>query len=196
MQNPRTLIAVIIVLVFAVAVEGYLAFSRFGAFGQRHELHAPAILQEVQQLNELSTVKYSIQKVVGLREDKVPVGSESILLVVQGTVVAGIDLKELAERDIEIQKDRVLLKLPQAKILHVYLDDKHTQVWDRKVTWWTPWVPYNPDLERQARLRATEEIRKQAEEMGILRDAKRNAEQSIQSLLRTTSRVEVIFPPS
>ena len=57
-------------------------------------------------------------------------------------------------------------------------------MWDRQITWWTPWVPYNPDLERQARLKAREEIEKAALEMGILDQARRNAEASIRSLLQ------------
>ncbi|MBS1835032.1 MAG: DUF4230 domain-containing protein [Acidobacteria bacterium] len=187
--------AIPILLLLAGAAGGYFAFSRFGV-SRVTELQSPAFLRQVQELNELATVKYSIQKVVGLREDKVPVGSESILLVVQGTVVAGVDLKELDARDIRIEPDRVVMKLPPAKILHVYLDDKHTQVWDRKVTWWTPWVPYNPDLERQARLRATDSIREQAEEMGILRDASRNAERTIQSFVEKTTGRTVVIPPT
>src|SRR6187431_1629205 len=62
----------------------------------------PGLIREVQQLNELVSVKYLIQKVVGLKEDKVPFGSESILLVVQGTVLGGVDLKNLQERDIGV----------------------------------------------------------------------------------------------
>jgi hypothetical protein len=192
--GKRTAITAILLLLVGAAV-GYFAFSRFGV-SRVTEMQAPGILRQVQALSELASVKYSIQKVIGLREDKVPVGSESILLVVQGTVVAGVDLKELDERDIQIEADRVLLKLPEPKILHVYLDDKHTQVWDRKVTWWTPWVPYNPDLERQARLRATESIQTQAEEMGILRDARRNAENTIQSFVEKVSARRLIVTPS
>ena len=65
------------------------------------------------------------------------------------------------------------------------IDDKQTKVWDRSITWWTPWVPFNPDLERQARLAAKDEIEKAALEMGILDQARRNAEVSIRSLLET-----------
>jgi hypothetical protein len=156
----------------------------------------PGLIREVQQLNELVSVKYSIQKVVGLKEDKVPFGSESILLVVQGTVLGGVDLKNLQERDIGVDGKVVSVRLPQANILHVYLDDKLTQVWDRRITWWTPWVPFNPDFERKARLAAVESIRKQAEEMGILRDAKRNAEQTLDRLLKALGAGEVRFMPS
>ena len=44
---------------------------------------------------------------------------------------------------------------------------------------------FNPDLERQARLQAQETIEKAAIEMGILAQARRNAEAGVRSLLDT-----------
>ena len=37
---------------------------------------AASVVHEIQRLNELVSVKYTIQKVVGLEENKVPFGSE------------------------------------------------------------------------------------------------------------------------
>jgi hypothetical protein len=190
MPARRILVAAVILLASAVV---YLAVTRqSGGF----RLDAPGVLREVQQLSELVSVKYSIQKVVGLKEDKLPFGQESILLVVQGTVLGGVDMKEMDARDIRVDGGKVFLKIPPARILHVYLDDKQTQVWDRKITWWTPWVPYNPDFERKARVSAVDSIRTQAEQMGILRDARLNAQQTIQALLKSLAKLEVVFPPT
>jgi hypothetical protein len=75
--------------------------------------------------------------------------------------------------------------LPPPKIVHIVIDDKATKVWDRQITWWTPWVPFNPDLERQARLTAREAIEQGAIEMGILEQARRNADTGIRGLLET-----------
>jgi hypothetical protein len=137
-------------------------------------------------LNELVSVKYTIQKVVGLEEKKVPLGSEKILLFVQAEVLAGVDLSLLAPSDVKSLPGQIIhVTLPAPKIVHVVIDDKQTKVWDRQITWWTPWVPFNIDLERQARLAARDEIEKTALEMGILDQARRNAEVSIKSLLET-----------
>ena len=148
-------------------------------------LDAPAVVHEIQRLNDLVSVKYTVQKVVGLEEKKVPLGSEKILLFVQAEVLAGIDLSHLAPGDVRmLGSDQVQITLPPSKILNIVIDDKQTKVWDRQITWWTPWVPYNPDLERQARLSARDEIEKAALEMGILDHARRNAEESIRALLQ------------
>jgi hypothetical protein len=147
-------------------------------------LDPPAVLAQVQQLNQLATVKYTIQKVVGIKEQKQPVGQESILLIVQANVQAGINLAGLRAEDIAVLRDgTVQLALPQAKILNVSVDEKETKVWDRQKTWWTPWVPYSLDLEQRARLAGVESVKEAALSMGILAQAQRNAESSIRGLL-------------
>jgi hypothetical protein len=152
------------------------------------------ILKEVRPLRELVTVRYSIQKVAGLREDKVPVGSESILLIVQAQVLGGVDLGQLRDKDIRMDRERrVEIKLPAAKILHINLDEKNTKVWDRSKTWWTPWIPYDNDLEKKARMQALDSVKQEAIEMGILLDAQINAQNMIRALLHPLGIQHVAF---
>ena len=58
------------------------------------------------------------------------------------------------------------IKLPAARILHVDLDEKNTKVWDRSKTWWAPWVPFDIDLEKKARLAALDSVKQQAHRYG------------------------------
>jgi hypothetical protein len=154
---------------------------------------AAAVVHEIQRLNELVSVKYTIQKVVGLEEQKSPFGSEKLLLFVQAEVLGGIDLAALAAGDVKLWGDkRIEVTLPPPKIVHIVIDDKTTKVWDRRITWWTPWVPPDPDLERQARLTARDAIEKAALDMGILDQARRNADAGIRTLLETMGVKSVI----
>jgi hypothetical protein len=155
---------------------------------------AASVVHEIQRLNELVSVKYTIQKVVGLEENKVPFGSEKLLLFVQAEVLGGIDLSTLAAGDVKLLPDkRMQVTLPPPKIVHIVIDDKATKVWDRRITWWTPWVPYNPDLERQARLAARDAVEKAALDMGILDQARRNADTGVRSLLETMGVKSVVI---
>ncbi len=152
-------------------------------FGLRR-LDSQTVVLRVKQLDELVTVKYTIQRVVGLREPKVPFGEESILLMVQGDARAGVDLSTITSGDVRYEGRRsVVLTLPRAKLLSAFLDEKQTKVWDRQITWWTPWVPYDPDLEHKARLQAVEDLRAAALNTGILDQAQRNAETAIRDFL-------------
>jgi hypothetical protein len=156
-----------------------------------------AVVTQVRRLNQLATVRYTVQKVVGLREPKYPVGEESILLVVQASVVAGVDLDKLRPEDVEVRRDRsVTVRLPPAGILNVSIDEKETKVWDRQKTWWTPWIPFSTDLEQRARLQGIEAARAAALEMGILRQAQQNAEAAIRGLLQLSGAGEVHVVPA
>jgi hypothetical protein len=177
-----TAIGVVVGIALAAAVM-FFAGRRAPAL---RTLDAPAIVREIQGLSELVSVKYTVQKVVGLEEKKTPVGSEKLLLIVQAEVLAGVDLATLSPGSIKILPDnQIRMALPPARIFHIVIDDKETKVWDRQITWWTPWVSPNPDLERQARLAATATVKQAALDMGILDQAQRNAELVIRNLLQT-----------
>jgi hypothetical protein len=155
-----------------------------GAFHRQRPIDSAAVATQIKRLKELATVRYSIQRVVGLREEKIPFGEESILLMVQGEAIAGVDLASITRDDIRYSDSRsVVIALPEAKLFDTYLDENQIKVWDRHITWWTPWVPYNPDLEHQARVQAISDVRNAALDMGILGQAQRNAETAIRDFL-------------
>ncbi len=161
-----------------------LLVLRFGGPSwNSNSFDAPAILVRVKQLKQLVTVRYSIQRVVGITEPRVPLGSESILIMVQGEALAGVDLAALTPKDLRMSGDHVLIRLPDAKLLDTFLDEKQIKVWDHQITWWTPWVAVDPDLEHRARLQALSDVRAAALEMGILDQAASNAESAVRDLL-------------
>lgn len=163
----------------------------------RPELDPPAVVAKVRQLQQLATVRYTVQKVVGIRETKGVVGEESILLIVQAHVDAGIDLASLRPEDVSRRADGALVvRLPPAKVFGVAVDEKETKVWDRQKTWWTPWVPYSLDLEQRARTQGVEAARQAALDGGILKQAERNAVTSIQGLLTLAGAGEVVVLPA
>lgn len=186
---PGALVAAGVLLVLAM-----IWMARQG--GRRPQVDLPSILLQVRQMNQLTTVRYTVQKVIGLTEQKQPVGSEAILLIVQARVEAGVDLAGLRQEDVTVRVDgTVVVRLPAAKVLNVTVDEAETKVWDRSKTWWTPWVPYGLDLEQRARRAGVEAIEKAALEMGILGQAERNAETSIRGLLVMAGVKEVLVVP-
>ncbi len=77
-----------------------VVFLFTGRIEQKPDLDPQAVVAQVRRLNQLSTVRYTVQKVIGIKEQKQPIGEESILLVMQARVEAGIDLASLREQDI------------------------------------------------------------------------------------------------
>ena len=189
MRSARRIIGLVLI---AIGVSWWLVRRAPSA---RH-LDPPSILTQVRQLNQIASVQYTVQKVVAIREQKQPVGSESILLILQASIEAGIDLAALRREDVSVGSNGgIVIRLPHAQILHVSVDEKQTKVWDRQKTWWTPWIPYSVDLEQRARVAGLEEAKQTALEMGILRQAESNAMTSIRGLLGLVGVKTVVFIP-
>ncbi len=89
-------------LLLGILLYGYVR----EAFGL-HRLDSAAVVTQVKQLNQLVTVRYRIEQVVGMREPKVPFGEESILLMVQGEALAGVDLATMTPRDVQLHRQAV-----------------------------------------------------------------------------------------
>jgi hypothetical protein len=179
------LVAIVSTGAFFVLLLGVLVSGHVRSVFRLRSLDAPTLVTQVKSLKQLVTLRYTMQRVVGLREPKVPLGEESILLMIQGEVLAGVDLDELKSRDVTYSGPRtVVITLPAAKLFNVFLDEKQTKIWDRQITWWTPWVAPDPDLEHKARLQGLEEMRNAALSMGMLDQAQKNAQTAIGELLQ------------
>jgi hypothetical protein len=185
-----------LVSLLIVALAGLALYFRY--FPQQAVTHrtidTQAVVRQIQRLSELVTVKYSIQKVIGLEEQKVPFGSEKVLLLVQATVLGGVDLSRISSQDVAVTAaDGVTIQLPAPQLMHVFVNDNETKVWDRSKTWWTPWVSLNPELEQNARRAALEAIQQAALQMGILSNAQQNAQSTIREFLQAAGLSNVAF---
>jgi len=161
---------VLAVLFFGI----YLGFTVSHWFqagsGLRFE-NTATVVQQVQTLSDLVTVKYVMEKVVIL-EDAKWYGESRVLLLAHGIVKAGIDLKRIAPGDVVVTGRKITLHLPPATITDAYLDEKQTQVID----WQRGFLrTFDKDLEQTARQDAVDDISRAARLDGILNDADRRA---------------------
>lgn len=152
------------------------------------------IIQEVQSLARLETIQYSVEKVITAETRQGPFGflfGDRLLLVAHGSVIAGVDLAEITERDISIDEmGAVTFRLPPAEIFIAALDNEQTYVYDREVGFLRRG---DVELESAARLAAEEEILEAALSDGILEQAQVNAEAYLFRLLRSLGFSNVRF---
>ena len=142
------------------------------------------LIHEVQSLARLETIHYSVEKVITAETRQGPFGflfGDRLLLVAHGSVIAGVDLADITERDISIdEKAVVTLRLPPAEIFIAALDNEKTYVYDREVGFLRRG---DVELESAARLAAEQEILEAALSDGILEQAQINAEAYLFRLL-------------
>lgn len=144
-----------------------------------------AVIRRVQQLNRLETTSFTIEKVIEAGVEGNPfynlLYQDKLLLIAHGTVVAGIDLSQLTEKDISISADgkSLTIMLPPAQILSSSLDNAKTRVYQRDRALFAE----NKDLETQARIAAENQILMAACEDGILQKATNEATTAMTQLL-------------
>jgi hypothetical protein len=151
------------------------------------------VLQQVQTLSQLVTVKYVLEKVIIVDDTQPPYlpGQENrLLMVAHGIVKAGVDLGELKEQDIQVSKGRIRIKLPPARVTDTYLDDKQTQVVERSTGFLRR---FDKDLEQNARRQAVEDLNRAARSSGILKDADERARAQLTHLFQQMGYPEVEF---
>lgn len=162
---------VLAVLVFGVYLGLTVARWRGGALRVEN---TTTIIRQVQTLSDLVTVKYVMEKVEfvdsppGSTLGQFVQGDNKVLLLAQGVVKAGIDLKKIAPGDVAISGKRLTISLPRPQITDAYLDDSQTKVLERTTGFLRS---LDKDLEQTTRQYAVDDIRRAAQESGILNDA-------------------------
>jgi hypothetical protein len=164
--------------------------------GGPHEENTTTVVQQIQTLSDLVTVKYVMQKVV--IESAPPdstigqmfQGENRLLLLAQGNVKAGINLKRVSAADIQVAGKKIYLRLPPAEITDAYLDEQQTKVID----WQRGFLrSFDQNLETAARQAAVDDIRRAARQAGILTDADERARLELAVFLNRAGYDQVIF---
>jgi hypothetical protein len=134
------------------------------------------IIDEVQALARLETIRYTVEKVITAETNQgalAPLFGDRLLFVAHGYVIAGIDMSKMQSGDLWLDGDVLNIRLPAAELLVASLDNDKSYVYDRQTGLFTKG---DPGLETQARQVAENEIRKGALEDGILEQASANAQ--------------------
>jgi hypothetical protein len=173
MQQLKTIFGTVATLVvFAAGIWlGFTVTRWMKAGAGLHEENTATVVEQVQALSDLVTVKYVLEKVVIL-EDTKWYGENRVLLLAHGIVKAGIDLKRIKPEDVTISGKTIFLRLPPPQITDAYLDDKQSQVIDHTTGLLRV---FDKNLEQIARQNAVDDIRRAARTDGILDEADKRA---------------------
>ena len=145
------------------------------------------VITHVNALGRLETAEFAMQTVIDLENDpsnlwEQLVGTDKLMLVAEGEVVAGFDLNKVHKDDIIVDGTTVKIILPPPEILHSRIDNERTYVYERKTG-----LLVKPDqtLESRARLLAEQAL----VDWAIKRDIHKKAEEygriQIENLLRS-----------
>jgi hypothetical protein len=182
--------AALVLIIFAGGIWLGFTVPRWLKLGSGlHMENTATVVEQVQTLSDLVTVKYVLEKVVIL-DDVKWYGENRVLLLAHGIVKAGIDLKRITPDDVAISGKTIRLRLPPPQIVDAYLDDKNSQVIDRTTGLLRA---FDKDLEQTARQNAVDDIRRAARTDGILDEADKRARLELGLFLRQAGFDKVEF---
>lgn len=162
--------------------------------GSLIHIDQPTVVRQIQQLQRLETVNFSMDKIISGERDnpylpKFLVG-DRLLLVVHGEVIAGVDLSHLQTQDVSIHDKTISLRLPKSEILLTRIDNSKTRVYSRDTGLFSS---PDPNLETEVRQEAERQLREAALQGDILKTADDNARSTLSALLRTLGFTSVEF---
>jgi hypothetical protein len=198
---PKRMVLLVLAAVVAIGLTSYIAavvaLRLQGLSANRRPLNTATVVQSVQALSQLITVKYVLEKVVVFEDPKylggvIPLGQNRLILLAHGEVKAGVDLSRLGEKDISISDRKVTLTLPKASVTDAYLVEQRTQVLDYKTGLL---VPFDKNLEQTARRYALAEITRAARQSGIENEASERAQKQLTRFLQSLGFTEIEIRP-
>jgi len=147
-----------------------------------------AIVQQIRQISRLETTTYTIERVIEARvsDERFPdwLRGDRLLLIANGTVVAGVDMERLQPSDVVVAEDgkSITLTLPPVQIFNLdnILNNSKTRVYDRQQGLL---APPNSDLETEARRAAESQLLNAACEEEIMERATEDAREAVTKML-------------
>ncbi len=145
----------------------------------------PTVVRQIQQLQRLETVNYTMDKIISGERDnpylpKFLIG-DRLLLVVHGEVIGGIDLGKIQPGDVSVSGRTISLRIPATEVFSTRIDNAKTRVYSRDTGLFSS---PDPNLESEVREEAERQLRQAALQDGVLKTAEQNAYNTLSSMLK------------
>lgn len=145
----------------------------------------------LQQMQELATVEYTVQKVVKASDDKTwyKYGDRKILITCEAKVKAGIDFSALDTRYVSISDKQISIQMPPAKIISVQLPPEKINVAYQETGFFR--TRFSVAEQNELMQQAETQVLAQANQLGILKDAENNTRHWLTGYLRNLGYEEI-----
>ncbi|MBV6391573.1 MAG: hypothetical protein KPEEDBHJ_00781 [Anaerolineales bacterium] len=151
-------------------------------------------INEIRALARLETIQYSVSQVMTGEDRQGTLGfafGTKILVVVHGSVIAGIDMEKIQPGDMRLENGVLYVNLPPAEVLAVTLDTEKVEVYTLQEG---VLADVDPTLVLQTVQGGQDKILSVALDDGILQQAERNAEAYLLRFFGALGFDTVVFP--
>jgi hypothetical protein len=153
------------------------------------------VITHIKSLGRLETTEFAMRTIIDLENEPSNVwenifGTDRLMLVAEGEVVAGLDLSKVEPENIVVRGATVNITLPQPEILYSRIDNERTFVYERKTGLFRK---IDKTLESRARQLAEQSMVDWAVQRDIYSKAADSAQIRIENLLRSLGFTEIVI---
>jgi hypothetical protein len=157
-------------------------------------------LRQVNELGRYESMQFVVQTVVDLAREPSNIwericGSDQLLLVAGGEVIAGFDLSKVGPGDLQVSGKSLKLALPPPEVFSYFVREDQTYVYQRNTGLL---CRPDPSLETQARRQAEQRLLDYAMAQGILQRSEKAGLTQLQAFFRDLGfeQVELVVKPA
>ena len=187
-KSKKAIGGVIAIIVLVIAI--FFAGVHYASGSNNDKITSTTIKNQLTEINELALYSYDYSKVgkfsnkLSFNGWKIPLTQKTFIITYNGSIKAGIDLKQAK---ISIDNDQLNITLPAAKILSHEIDEKSIEVYDESSN------VFNQISINDYKSFATKEKKKNEKEAisnGILEKSKTKAEQTLTTYLQAIPEIK------
>ena len=144
-------------------------------------------LQQVlglQKMSDLATAEYVVTKIIKASDNKTwyKVGDRRILMSCKASLVAGIDLSKLTEKDIKIDEENINITLPRAKLIYISIKPEDIKTVFQDISIFR--TNFSSQERDELASQAEKQIKESADSLGLFVTAETNAALFINNFLQ------------
>ncbi len=146
------------------------------------------IVEKMEAVGKIELVKYYIKDIVEHEVIKNWWPDPKVVLMISGEVVGCIDLTKIDSADIQIENERIFIKLPPPEICYFRINHQESRVYSIEKEYFSE----SALIDKAYKLAETQ-LEKAAVKMKIIEQTKINAEIILKPLLEEISGKKVVF---
>lgn len=179
-----------IIIIVVIAAIFFLVGKMWPSGEEPTKISSDLLSQQIQNISELATVEYNYTNMGKFENQatfygwKVPFTTKSFIISYDGKIKAGIDMSLV---DIKINKNKIQVTVPKAKILTHEIDEKSIEVFDETQNIFNQIsiTDYN-----QFAIDQKDKMEASVKEKGLIEEAQKKVETTIKTFIKSSHQLD------
>lgn len=160
----------IVIFVLGILVGVFFTYTNMNEKSEDVFVQHSVVVDKIESMGKLEVVKYNIQDIIEYKKMRQWLPNAKTALLVNGEIIACLDLSKITENRVVVSGDSVAVYLPAPEICHVRVDHARSKVYDMTYGLWE-----STALVDEAYRHAELELIRQSRNLDFEHKAKENA---------------------